>query len=103
MTVIEPVDIADQVMSLSAEANWLDVQVCEPLVLRVANQVLGFKRHKLWVEPRPKKLTVEALPPLIVGVLISVLHFYQVRVRLDLRNRKEHLVDLLIRVHMRTA
>ena len=73
MCVVEPVDIVDKFVGFRSKADRLDMQICEPFILWVDHEVLGFDCHELWVEPHPEELSVERLPPFIVIILISVL------------------------------
>jgi len=58
MSIIEPVDLVDELTGLGAEGNRCNVQVLEALVVRVDNQLLGLHGHELGVEPVSEQLAI---------------------------------------------
>ena len=40
MSVVQPVDVVDELVSLSTEADWLDVQILEAEVIGVNDELL---------------------------------------------------------------
>ena len=49
VSIVQPVDVIHELVGLSTETDWLDVQVLETLAAWLSDQVLRLNGHELWV------------------------------------------------------
>jgi len=57
--IVEPVNIVDEFVGLSTEADRLDVQIFEAQVFRVHDQILRLNSHEFGLEPGAEHLAIE--------------------------------------------
>lgn len=103
MSVVKPVDFLNKFVGFCTKANWLDMEISEALVLRIANQLLCFNCHELGVKPSSKHLSIERLIPSVMIVFVSLFKFDCCSVWFDLSDIEEHLVYFLISVCVRST
>lgn len=103
MSIVQPVDLVDELVSFGTETDRCDVEIFEAHVIGVDEQLLGLDSHELGVQPGTEQLSVEGLVPPVVVVLVSLLEGHSCCVGLDLSDVEEHLVDLLVSVSVRTT
>ena len=103
MWVIKPVDIVYILVCFCSEADWFDMQICKSFVFRITYEFLSFDCHVLRVNPRTEHLSVKRRPPWSVHHFVCIFEFYYWCIWLDLCYVKEHFIDFLIGVNMRTS
>ena len=90
-------------MRLVSEADWPDTEFGKALVVRVYDQVLVLQRHELGSKPGLHKFLVGRDNPRVRLVPVRVLKLNPDAVGFDLGQSEELLIDVLIRVSVRST